>query len=148
MTRNFIRNLLRRIFQKSVLLKIQVLEEFDNNIFEYNHMKEQNISIRKTGRKCFQRFLSFLMLIIFERTIVENWVILDFVENVLLFQMSIFKNISVKLFQNLKFHWNSFLENFLIKFWLILYLIENFKDYSNHYLGLTQLFIFVDKFQK
>ncbi len=58
-------------------------------------------------------FLSFLMLITLERNIVESWATPHFAQNFLLFQMTIFINIFVKLFENLKFQWNGFLENSL-----------------------------------
>jgi hypothetical protein len=35
-----------------------------------------------------------------------------------------------------------------MKFWPILYSVENFKDYANQYLDCTPVFFFVKKYQK
>jgi hypothetical protein len=45
----------------------------------------------------------------------ESWATPYFAQNFLLFQMTIFINVFVKLFENLKFQWNGFLENSLQK---------------------------------
>ena len=119
MGQNFKRNFAKRVFQKTVPLKFQVLEEFDKNIFKYSHLKEHKILSNMRGRPAlhdvsFQsykhqkkteknvlsrffrffdklcNFLSFLMLITVKRNIMESWATPHFAQNFLLFQVTIF----------------------------------------------------------
>ena len=84
------------------------------------------ISTRKTEKNMFLadfsrffdklcNFLSFLMLITLERNIVESWATPHFAQNFLLFQITILKNIFVKLLKTSIFRWNGLLENSLHK---------------------------------
>ncbi len=50
MSQNLKRNFMKKIFQKIVPPKNQVLEEFDKNIFKYSHRKEQKILSKMSGR--------------------------------------------------------------------------------------------------
>jgi hypothetical protein len=49
MSQNLKRNFVKKVFQKTVPPKNQVLEEFDKNIFKYSHRKEQKILSKMSG---------------------------------------------------------------------------------------------------
>jgi hypothetical protein len=46
---NFKRNFVKRVFQKTVSTKFQVLEDFEKNIFQDSHRKEQKILSKMRG---------------------------------------------------------------------------------------------------
>jgi len=90
------------------------------------------------------------MLITLQENIVENWATLHFAQFFLLFQMSMFTKKILSIISGLENGGFGFLEIFqnqffLKKTWYILYSIENFKGYPNHYMVSIQLTIFVEK---
>jgi hypothetical protein len=89
---------MKRVFQKTVPMKFQVLEEFDQNIFEYSHLKEQNIlnnmrdhpALHDGPFENYKHEKTQKPLKTFSPCFSDAYI--------LFFHMTIFKNIFVKLF--------------------------------------------------
>ena len=100
----------------------------------------------------FWRILFLQMLITFERHIVQSWLTLHFAQNSLLFHVAILRKVYVNIFWDLKFLENGFQKDSVRNLHStgehIVYSIENFKGYPNHYLDFIWLLVFTEQFQR